>query len=78
MFASNPYAEVSAFIAPSVMQAYVIVMALLVAVGTVYDILHKKSASYFFRNWKRGQDEGQEKVGSGEMCRSPRRLSLST
>ena len=34
------------------MQAYVVVMILLVAAGTVYDTLHKKSAQYFFRNWR--------------------------
>ena len=44
MFASNPYAELSAFIPPSVMQIYVVVMMILVAVGTLYDVLHKKSA----------------------------------
>jgi len=66
MFTSNPFAELSASIAPSVMQTYIVVMALLVAVGTVYDILHKKSARYFRANMKKSRDAGT-KVGGGEM-----------
>ena len=67
MFASNPYADVSAFIAPSVMQTYVVVMALLVAAGTIYDVLHKKSAKYFFQNWRRAKEKGRDSVSGGQM-----------
>ena len=37
MFTSNPFAELSAFIPPIVMQTYVVVLILLVAGGTVID-----------------------------------------
>jgi hypothetical protein len=49
------------------MQTYVIVMILLVAGGTLFDILHKKSARYFFDNWRNVRDKGAKQVGSGEM-----------
>jgi hypothetical protein len=49
MFTSNPFAELSAFISPAVMQTYVVVMIILVAAGTIYDVLHKKSARYASR-----------------------------
>ena len=49
------------------MQWYVIVMIALVAVGTLYDIVHKRSATYFFNNWRNAKDKGTEKVGGGEM-----------
>jgi hypothetical protein len=67
MFTSNPFAELSASIPPIVMQTYVVVMALLVVGGTVYDTLHKKSAQYFFANWRKAQNKGARRVGGGEM-----------
>ena len=67
MFTSNPFAELSASIAPSVMQTYVIVMIALVAGGTLYDILHKKSAKYFFDNWRKVKEKGAQEIGGGEM-----------
>lgn len=67
MFNVNPFAELSGAIAPAVMQTYVVVMILLVAAGTVYDTLHKKSAQYFFRNWRDAGRNGSRRVGAGEM-----------
>jgi hypothetical protein len=66
MFTSNPFAELSASIAPSVMQTYIVVMIILVALGTIYDVLHKKSAKYFRANMQKSKAEGT-KVGGGEM-----------
>ena len=66
MFTSNPFAELSAFIPPSVMQTYVVVMIVLVAAGTMYDVLHKKSAQYFCNNWRKPKAKGTKKVGGGE------------
>lgn len=68
MFSSNPFAELSASIPPTVMQTYVIIMILLVVGGTLYDVIHKKSAKYFFANWRKTQDKGAQPVGSGEMA----------
>ncbi len=67
MFTSNPYAGLSASISPTVMQTYVIVMIILVAVGTLYEILHKKSATYFLNNWRSEKNKGTRKVGGGEL-----------
>ena len=68
MLTSNPFAELSASIPPAIMQSYVVVMILLVAVGTLYDIYHKKSAVYFFNNWRRARDKGTQQVSGGEMA----------
>ena len=65
MFASNPFAGLS--IAPAVMQAYVVIMILLVAAGTLFDIVHKGSARYFFDNWRRSKNRGSKQVGGGEL-----------
>ena len=67
MFTSNPFAELSASISPTVMQTYVAVMALLVAGGTLLDIMHKKSARYFFNNWRNSKNKAKQQVGGGEM-----------
>jgi hypothetical protein len=67
MFTSNPFAELSALIPPSVMQAYIIVMIVLVAGGTLADMVHKKSARYFFNNWRNAKKKGTQQVGGGEM-----------
>ncbi len=67
MFTSNPFAELSASIPPIVMQTYVVIMIILVAGGTLYDIVHKKSAKYFFNNWRNATSKGTQQVGGGEM-----------
>ena len=67
MFTSNPFAELSASIPPGVMQTYVVIMILLIAGGTLYDIVHKKSAKYFFNNWRNANNKGTQQVGGGEM-----------
>ena len=52
MFNSNPFAELSTSVPPAIMQTYVVVMAILVVVGTLFDVVHKKSAKYFFENMR--------------------------
>lgn len=67
MLTSNPFAELSAFISPTIMQTYIVVMILIVAGGTLFDIIHKKSAKYFFNNWRNARNKGTREVGGGEM-----------
>lgn len=67
MLFSNPFAELSASIAPIVMQAYVVVMIVLVAAGTLYDMAHKKSAAYFFKNWRSANGRATQNVSGGRM-----------
>jgi hypothetical protein len=67
MLISNPFAELSASIPPTVMQTYVVVMALLVAGGTLFDIVHKKSARYFFNSWRNSTNKAKQQVGGAEM-----------
>ena len=67
MFTSNPFAELSAFISPTVMQTYIVVMILMVAGGTLFDMFHKKSATYFFRAWRNSKGKATRQLGGGEM-----------
>ena len=66
MFTSNPFAALPAVISPDVMQIYVVVMAVLVAAGTIYDVLHKKSARYFLNNMRKSRSQATRDVGAGE------------
>jgi hypothetical protein len=65
MFTSNPFAELSVSIPPAVTQTYVVIMIILVAAGTLFDIVHKGSARYFFDNWRKSKGTGQQ-IGAGE------------
>lgn len=67
MFTSNPFAEISASIPPAVMQGYVVIMILLVAAGTLFDVVHKGSARYFFENWRKSKSKAAKQVDGGEL-----------
>ena len=65
---SNPFAALSASVSPAIMQAYVVVMVLLVVAGTLFDIIHKQSATYFFNNWRDFQNRAKRQIGGGQMA----------
>ena len=66
MLGTNPFFELATVISPGVMQGYVVLMVLLVIGGTILDMLHKKSAQYFFENAKRAQKDAKRTLGGGE------------
>jgi hypothetical protein len=67
MFSSSPFAEISALIPPTVMQLYLVALIAMVAGGTVFDMIHKKSATYFFRAWRKSKSKATTPLGSSEM-----------
>ncbi len=67
MFTGNPFAELSASISPALMQTYIVAMILMVAGGTLFDMYHKKSATYFFRAWRNSKGKATAPLGGGEM-----------
>jgi hypothetical protein len=90
MFAINPFATLSATVPSGVMQTYVVIMIVLVAAGTLFDIVHKGSAKYFFNNFRKSKGKplgGGELVAigvktavvdvlaSGEFCNARRRIA---
>jgi hypothetical protein len=66
MFTSNPFAALTATIPTDYMQGYIILMVLLVMGGTILDMLHKKSAKYFFENAKKAEKSAKRSVSGGE------------
>ena len=66
MFASNPFADLATTIPLNVIQGYVILMAILVVGGTIIDMIHKKSAKYFFAKAKAAEATRTRELGGGE------------
>ncbi|ACL71450.1 conserved hypothetical protein [Thioalkalivibrio sulfidiphilus HL-EbGr7] len=66
MISTNPFSELAAFIPPAAMQIYVVAMILLVIAGVLIDVMHKKSAKYFFENAKKQEKNARRSVSSGE------------
>ena len=67
MFTSNPFAELSAFIPHAFMPTFVVVMVVLVVAGTLFDVVHKGSAKYFFDHWRNSKSKGKRQVEPGEL-----------
>jgi hypothetical protein len=67
MFTSNPFAELAATIPPAAMQTYVVIMIVLVAAGTLFEVVHKGSAKYFFQNMRKPKAKGTKEIGGGEL-----------
>ncbi len=68
MVTTNPFAELSASISPAFMKTYVVIMIILVVGGTLFDVLHKGSAKYFFESWRAAKNKGRRQVGGAEMA----------
>jgi len=89
MFTINPFAAVASALPANAMQVFVILMALAVLVGTLLDMIHKGSASYFFANWRKSRGKGApvdvasvavktvvvDVLASGEFCNPRRRIA---
>ena len=65
MFTSNPFSVLSSIVPSAVQQGYVVLMVVLVAAGTLFDILHKGSAKYFFENMRNARKRGARPVDGG-------------
>ena len=66
MFMNNPFAGLSATFSPSVMQAFVATMIALVVLGTLFDVIHKGSAKYFFANMRKAQSRASKPASGGD------------
>ena len=59
MFDQNPFAALNNALPPSAMQVYVVLMVLAVIVGTLLDMAHKGSATYFFAKSRKTRGQGR-------------------
>ena len=49
------------------MQTFIVVMVLLVVVGTLFDVVHKGSAKYFFANMRNSKSKAAKELGGGDL-----------
>jgi len=63
---NNPFSILSESVPAIAMQSFVIVMGLLVVLGTLMDIIHKKNVKYFFENAKKAKKSSKKKLSTGE------------
>ena len=63
---NNPFAMLAEIISPIFMQSFVILMIVLIIVGTLMDIIHKKNVKYFFENAKKAKLSATKKLSTGE------------
>ena len=66
MITNNPFLSISETIPTNAMQTFVIAMALLVVLGTLIDIIHKKNVKYFFENAKKAKKSAKKILTTGE------------
>ena len=66
MITINPFSELSQSVPSIAMQLYVIVMIVLVLIGTLFDIIHKKNVKYFFQNAKKAKKQATKTLEVGE------------
>ena len=58
----NPFHSLLVFISPSEMQTYIVLMFLAVVAGVIIDVLHKRSAQYFFENAQAAEKAARRSV----------------
>ena len=63
---TNPFHDLSGFLTPAVMQTYVVLMFLAVVAGTLIDVIHKKSAQYFFENAQKAKQSAKRTLSTGD------------
>ncbi len=66
MLSINPFAILADTVSPIYMQSFVFLMVLLIAVGTLLDIIHKKNVKYFFENAKKAKLSATKTLSTGE------------
>ena len=66
MITTNPFSVLSETIPATFMQWFVILMVILVVLGTLLDIIHKKNVKYFFENAKKAKLSAKKTLSTGE------------
>ena len=66
MLISNPFSILSESIPSLFMQLFVILMFVLIIVGTVLDMIHKKNVKYFFQNARKAKLQAKKSLTINE------------
>ena len=66
MFNINPFADLAQSIPSILMQTFVLLMFLLIVIGTIFDIIHKKNVKYFFENAKKAKKNAKIELSTSK------------
>ena len=66
MLQTNPFSILAETISPLAMQGFVIAMMILIAAGTIIQMIHHKNLTYFFNNAKKAKLSATKKLGIAE------------
>ena len=66
MLSINPFSTLAETVSPIYIQSFVVLMVLLIVVGTLLDIIHKKNVKYFFENAKKAKLSATKTLSTGE------------
>ena len=66
MLSINPFAILAETVSPIYMQSFVVAMVILIIIGTLLDIIHKKNVKYFFENAKKAKLSATKTLSAAE------------
>ncbi len=66
MLNNNPFSLLAEIVSPLAMQGFIIAMVLLIAAGTIIQMIHHKNLTYFFNNAKKAKLAATKELGIGE------------
>ena len=66
MLNTNPFSVLAETIPPIAMQGFIVAMIVLIALGTIIQMIHHKNLTYFFNNAKKAKLSATKKLGLGE------------
>lgn len=67
MFA-NPFTALAAFVPPAALQGYLVLMALAVAIGTLFDLLHDQKIKFFLQDRRRAKAAAKRQLSAADMA----------
>ena len=69
MLETNPFSLLSEVVPTVVMQVFIIAMVLLIAFGTIIQMINHKNLTYFFNNAKKAKLQATREVGAAEKAK---------
>jgi hypothetical protein len=66
MLNTNPFSILAETVSPFAMQGFIIAMIVLIALGTIIQMIHHKNITYFFNNAKKAKSQATREIGAGE------------
>ena len=66
MLDTNPFSILAESVSPLAMQYFVLAMIILIAVGTIIQMIHHKNLTYFLNNAKKAKLSATKELSIGE------------